>query len=127
MEHGPKKRASLEEVLASTSDALFPAEMGRRRVDVHSRDCEGDTALHVMVWRGDRYAVRLLIDSGADVNAQGDMGETPLHIAVRRGDPEIVEALLAAGAKTNLRSEFNETAAEQAQKKGGDLARLFRG
>jgi ankyrin repeat protein len=99
--------------------------MGKCRVSVDSTDSEGDTPLHVMVWRKDRYAVRLLIEAGANVNAIGDMGETPLHIAVAREEPEIVELLLKAGANIHIRSEFNITPLGSAAEKGGALEKLF--
>jgi ankyrin repeat protein len=125
MGHGPKKRATLEEILASMSDVIFPAELGEQPVTIESTDCDGDTPLHVMVWRKDRYAVDLLIEAGANIDAVGDMSETPLHVAVGQEDLPIIESLLKAGAKTNIRSEFNETAAERAKKKGGEIAKLF--
>lgn len=126
MGHGPKQRASLEDILASTSDALFPEELGEQAVAIDSTDCDGDTPLHVMVWRKDRYAVDLLIEAGANVDAVGDMSETPLHVAVAQEDLPIIEALLKAGAKADIRSEFNETAADRAEKKGGKIANLFK-
>ncbi|MGH1460439.1 MAG: ankyrin repeat domain-containing protein [Neptuniibacter sp.] len=125
MGHGPKKRLSLEEILASTSDTLFPAELGEKPVTIESTDCDGDTPLHVMVWRNDRYAVDALIEAGANIDAIGDMTQTPLHIAVGKEDLYIIEELLKAGAKTNIRSEFNETAYERALKKGGEIVKLF--
>jgi ankyrin repeat protein len=126
MGHGPKERASLEEMLASTSDVLFPAELGDHPVTIDSINCDGDTPLHVMVWRKDCYAVNCLIEAGANINAEGDMSETPLHVAVGQGDLLIIETLLRAGAKTHIRSDFNETAAERAKKKGGKIAKLFK-
>lgn len=126
MKHGEKQRATLNEILASTSDVLFPAELGAKRVAIDSTDCDGDTPLHVMVRRTDRYAVNLLIKAGANVDAIGDMGETPLHVAVSMENIEIIEALLKAEAKTNIRSEFNETSAERAAKKGGEIDKLFK-
>ncbi len=104
----PGKR-TLADVLAETSDTLFPDQLGNAPVRIDSHCVDGDTALHVMVWRNDRAAVRLLIEAGADVNAMGDMGETPLHVAVRKGDREIVQALLAAGADAAVVSEFGHT------------------
>jgi ankyrin repeat protein len=125
MGNGPKKRVTLEEILASTSDVIFPEELGEQPITIASADCDGDTPLHVMVWRKDRYAVDLLIEAGANIDAVGDMSETPLHVAVGQEDLPIIEALLKAGAKANIRSEFNETAAERAKKKGGEIAKLF--
>lgn len=121
----PKQRATLEDILASTSDALFPAELGQARVTIHSTDSDGDTPLHVMAWRNDRFAVQSLIDGGANVNAIGDMKETPLHIAIRHGNAAIVEALLKAGARTDIRSEFNETATEAAIAMGGEIGKML--
>jgi ankyrin repeat protein len=50
--------------------------------------------------RGDREAVRALLQQGADVNmAEGD-GMTALHWAAERGDGEMAAMLLYAGAST---------------------------
>ena len=122
-----KRRRSLEEILQSTSDALFPAQLGKKKVKVNSRDVEGDTPLHVMALRQDRHAVAVLIQAGAKVNAVGDMGETPLHVAVSRGDLVITESLLRAGANPDIRCEFGDTARERAIKAGGALAKLLKG
>lgn len=122
----PKSPATVAQILASTSDVLFPAEIGAHPVAVDSRGCGGDTPLHVMVWRGDLHAVGLLIEAGANVDAAGDLGETPLHVAVGQEDLRIIEALLKAGAGTAIPSEFNETPAERAERKGGEIAALFR-
>jgi len=118
---------SLEEILQSTSDNLFPAELGERIVTVSSRDCDGDTPLHVLVWRSDIEGISQLIAAGADVNAIGDMGETPLHIAVSVECIEIIKLLLGADANCNIRSEFGKTPHEQAILCGGSVAQLFTG
>jgi uncharacterized protein len=91
-----KKDLSLDEMLQSTSDVLFPEEMGKRVVTLVSKDADGDTPLHVMTWRGDRVAVRAFIDAGANIDAVGDMGQTPLHVAVMREDEFLTELLLLA-------------------------------
>ena len=120
----PKVRMSLEEILQSISVTLFPAEMGAARVHVCSRDVDGDTPLHVMAMRGDRYACQALVDAGADVDAVGDMGQTPLHIAITYDHIEIIDLLLRAGARTDIVSEFGETPLQKASNKGGEIARL---
>jgi len=101
---------TLESILQSTSDTLFPAQMGERKVGIHSRDVDGDTPLHVLVRRGDADGVRVLIEHGAHVNAVGDMGETALHIARRLGHRDIMRQLLDAGADPSIASEFGEKA-----------------
>jgi ankyrin repeat protein len=113
----------LEEVLQSTSDCLYPAEMGKRTVNLASTDCDGDTALHVLIWRSDTSGALLLIESGANVNAVGDMGETPLHVAIRKENQALVRALIAAGAETDIVSEFGSTARALAAEKGIALSR----
>src|SRR5687768_3672532 len=44
---------TLGAVLQSTSDCLFPADLGERPVDIDSRGGDGDTPLHVLLWRDD--------------------------------------------------------------------------
>lgn len=117
---------TIDEILQSTSDSLFPADLGRRRVEIDSRDCEGDTPLHVLLWRGDFSGAKALLEAGADPNAVGDMGETPLHVAVRQGTPNIVGALLAAGADADIRSESGDTPRTLAAGKKSAIARLFK-
>lgn len=48
--------------------------------------------------RGDRDAVRALLQQGADVSAAHGDGMTALHWAAERGDAELVEMLVYAGA-----------------------------
>jgi ankyrin repeat protein len=118
-------RQSLEEILASCSDTLFPAGMGDAPVAVDSVDADGDTPLHLMAWRGNNHGLALLISAGADVNAVGDMSETPLHIAVRNQNLAAIEALLAAGADPSPVSEFGESPKSRAKAIGGAIGRLF--
>jgi uncharacterized protein len=118
---------SLKEILQSTSDVLFPAELGERRVEIDSTDCNGDTPLHVVLWRKDTLAVEHLIAAGAAVNAIGDMGETPLHVAVSQDLPGAVAALLEAGANPDIRCEFGDTPRQRAEARGRELALLFGG
>jgi len=121
-----KERKSLEEILQSVSDVMFPAELGEKQVFVDSRDVEGDTPLHVMTWREDFYGAKVLIDAGADVNAVGDMGETPLHVALTNKNEELTELLLKSGANPDIRSEFEETAREKAEVLGGVFKKLMK-
>ena len=63
---------SVDELLQSVSDVLFPAENREKIVSLASRSSEGDTALHVMAWRRDLEGAQLLIAAGADVkNTEG--------------------------------------------------------
>jgi len=102
----PKR--TLYNVLQSTSDCLYPADLGEKEVSIDDVNCDGDTALHVLIWRGDTQGALLLINNGANVNAVGDMGETPLHVAVSNNNQVIIKALLSAGASTDIVSEFGK-------------------
>lgn len=120
-----KTRQTLDEILASCSDTLFPHKMGKAAVQVNTADVDGDTPLHVLTRRGNTYGIKLLLEAGAQVNAIGDMSETPLHIAVRKGDAEVTALLLGNGADPNIISEFDQTPHAMAQEQGGDILRLF--
>jgi ankyrin repeat protein len=115
---------SLDELLQSISDVMFPADEGRE-VAIDSVGYDGDTPLHVMAWRNDLESVRALIAAGADLNAKGEMDETPLHVAIRQDNLPMISAMLEAGARDDIRSEFGETPRECALKKGGAVAGLF--
>lgn len=112
MQQKSKNRRSLAEILQSTSETLFPADLGKKPVDLLSRDTDGDSPLHVLVWRGDDRGIDVLIEAGIDVNTVGDMGETPLHVAIRQKNSRAAAALIRAGARTDIRSEFGATAKE---------------
>jgi ankyrin repeat protein len=116
---------SLQQVLQSVSEVMFPAELGDQPVAIDSVGCDGDTPLHVLVWRNDLEGVQILIDGGADVDAQGEMGETPLHIAVTQHNIPIIQALLGAGTRDDIRCEFGDTPRERAKTHGEDLERAF--
>lgn len=116
---------TLDGVLQSAAESLFPLETGEEQVTVESRSSEGDTPLHVMVWRKDIESVRILLLGGADVNAIGDMDQTPLHVAIMQEDVDMIKLLLQAGATTSARSAFGKTAIEEAASKGGLIWRLF--
>ena len=120
-----KERQSLDEILQSLSESLYPDKMGNAKVKINSTDVDGDTPLHVLAGRCNIYGLEVLIESGAEVNAVGDMGETPLHVAISQNDMKAIQLLLNAGANINIKSEFNETAKEKAVKIGGEIAKLF--
>jgi ankyrin repeat protein len=111
-------KRTVEQVLQSTSESLFPAELGKAKVKIDSSDCDGDTPIHVLIWRGDTEGAILLIASGAPIDAIGDMGETPLHVAISKNNTRIISALIEAGARTDIVSKFGETAIEKAAQRG---------
>jgi ankyrin repeat protein len=115
---------SLQDVLQSLSDVMFPSDP-ERCPSVDSVGYDGDCPLHVMAWRNDLEGIQVLIEAGANVNATGEMDETPLHIAVTQQNVQMARALLAAGARCDLRCEFGDTPRERALSQGGPTASLF--
>jgi ankyrin repeat protein len=59
--------------------------------------------------RGDKAAVRSLIEQHADVNAPQPDGATALHWAVYRGDKELVDMLIRAGANAKVANREGST------------------
>src|SRR5256885_2520147 len=54
--------------------------------------------------KGDKAAIRTLIQQKADVNAAQIDGATALHWAVYKDDLEMIELLLAAGARADVKN-----------------------
>ncbi|GLJ51105.1 hypothetical protein SUGI_1087850 [Cryptomeria japonica] len=59
------------------------------------RDKQGDTALHLAVWKYRVDLVKVLLDNcKADLNLTNNKGETPLCIAVKFGFPDVVKKMI---------------------------------
>jgi len=123
----PPFSRTLDEVLWSVSDAIYPDSLGEKPVEVNCHGADGDTPLHVLAWRDDTEGAAILVAAGANVNALGDMGETPLHVAARQGNAVLLDLLLRAGGDPSLRSEFGLTVRELAAGRGGAVARVVFG
>lgn len=59
---------------------------------------EGDRAIHVSAWQGDKAVTKLLLTSSADVEATDSNGCSPLCGAALKGHVAVVELLLNHGA-----------------------------
>jgi ankyrin repeat protein len=69
-----------------------------------------DVRLLDAVKRGDRAAVRLLVEERANVNVAEPDGTTPLHWAAQREDVEIAALLLRSGANVRAANRYGVTA-----------------
>ncbi len=76
-------------------------EQVRNGLNVNGQGPDGRTVLIAAIGRGDLAAVRLLLDSGAQINVADDGGLTPLMHAVMWNRPEMLRELLARGADVN--------------------------
>lgn len=63
-------------------------------VDLHARDIEGTTALHIAAGDNNSEVVSLLLSEGADPLAQDEHGETPADWARERGSEEALALLI---------------------------------
>ncbi|GAA0305126.1 hypothetical protein GCM10009087_13770 [Sphingomonas oligophenolica] len=77
---------------------------------INTRDYKtGETALHIVVKRGDMTYVRFLLAKGADPNLKDDRGTTPLLLAATSGETEMISVLIQQGANANLGNSSGET------------------
>jgi ankyrin repeat protein/beta-lactamase regulating signal transducer with metallopeptidase domain len=79
-----------------------PDVRDRRRASRSVPVVDRPTPLLAAVWNGDRNAVRILLDGGADPNVSVDGDGTPLIAAVQSGDEAMVRLLLGGGADPGL-------------------------
>ena len=125
-----KHSETLEQFLNRAADVIFPMRMFDRKpkvLTVQSRGADDDMALHVAALWGDRHAINLLLDAGADIEAAGDMSCTPLFVAVSHNRLLAAEALLLRGANPNASNEFNTSPRQRAERSGDkDMIKLFK-
>ena len=72
----------------------------RHGADVHAKNDDGDTVLHIAAHSG--CDVDRLLDHGARINEQNAKGETPVFIAVFYQHLDVLHTLLRRGANANL-------------------------
>src|SRR2546428_9288694 len=70
---------------------------------------EIDARLADATKKGDRIAVRSLLQEKVDVNAPGTDGTTALHWAVRSDDLETADLLIRAGANAKAADRYGVT------------------
>jgi len=77
----------------------------RRGIDVHSRNCRGQTPLIVAAFGcRDPGVLGLLVDRGAEIGAKDESGATLLHTAAENCNDVVVEFALGRGMKVDERT-----------------------
>ena len=66
----PKKRRSVDAVLQSLGEWLYPDRLTPQKIHLHSRAKDGDTPLHAAVFEGNAALVEALLEAGADQRAR---------------------------------------------------------
>ena len=77
-------------------------------VNTHDR-ATGETALHIVVRRGDTTYINYLLARGADPNVKDGEGNTPLLLAANTGGTGMIDMLVKGGANVNLANSRGET------------------
>ena len=84
---------------------------------VHSRDYNGNSALHsASAKRDNTEVIEYLVELGADIESVDSDRRSPLFRAACWGCPDAARVLLAAGANVNHMNRFRETALDALQR-----------
>jgi ankyrin repeat protein len=78
-------------------------------VAVLDAETSSDLRLLEAVRNGDREAVRILLENGAEVDAREPDGATALHWAAHRVDPETASLLISYGADLDIENDYGIT------------------
>lgn len=89
--------------------------LGQFRAGVDFVDENGMTPLQHAAYKGNKEAVQLLLDQGADVNSgRHEYNYTALHFGALSGSVDVCVKLLLAGANPNAVNSVGRTAAQMA-------------
>jgi len=107
---------------ARYQDSAMLLSLLRDGVDPDSRQADGATALHWVVYHENVDALAALIAANADVNAVNRLGASPLYLAAKSGNAGLIEQLLAADANPNVAMPMGETPIMTAARAGNSRA-----
>jgi ankyrin repeat protein len=99
-----EKFTTVEDVLDAVREAAVEFVNYDVRPGVNSKGFFGNVPLIVAITWGNKQAVELLLDAGADINVPCEGGNTPLHEAIQAAQFEIARLLVARGANQASRN-----------------------
>lgn len=86
----------------------------------------GETALHIVVQRGDKAYLTYLLQRGANPNVRDDAGVAPIVIAAGKGRTDLIEELVKYKANINYGNSSGETALIRAvQRRDLEMVRVL--
>jgi len=103
--------------LRENSMQVFDALLNARDLNIEAKALNGDTALMIACFKGNKPAVEALLEKGAEVNRPG---WAPLHYAAAIGNNEIVKLLLDKSAYIDAESP-NKTTPIMMAARGGHI------
>ena len=128
LERTPEDALTLPEAAATGHARRLKTILGQSQARVSTPNSEGFTPLGLAAFFGHLEAVKVLLESGAEVNlrAPSRFANTALDAAVAGDHADVVRALLAAHADPNARSEGNYTPLHKAAAHGNaEIVRLL--
>ena len=98
--------ASLLHIVAQIPDedqlSVIIPELLKKGIDIHARDVDGDTPLHIAVYADNAPAVRILVENKASAELLNDMGVGAIHLAAMISGPEVFKIMIDGGADINF-------------------------
>jgi ankyrin repeat protein len=96
--------ATVENVLDAVREAAVEFGNFETRPEVNSKGFFGNVPLIIAITWGNKDAVELLLNAGAEIDVACEGGNTPLHEAIQAGEFEIARLLVARGADQEARN-----------------------
>jgi hypothetical protein len=97
--------SSAADVLTKVRDSAVEFGNFEKCPGVNDVGCLGNSPLHVAITWGDLEAVKLLVQSGADIDRAGEREETPLHHAIAMSEFPIARYLVSLGANQHAKNQ----------------------
>lgn len=82
-------------------------ELLAHKADIHLKDAEGNTVLHIVAQDGDTKLVPKLFSAGARINEKNNEGKTALMRAVEFGHRDTIKELIKLGADVTMQNELD--------------------